>query len=88
MTLKTKKITKGEREKILNRVARIEGQVKAIHRMIEEEKECIDIITQVSAIRAAISTLGVELLKNDLMCKQAGKHKIDETYLKTLFKIS
>lgn len=84
--LRTKKAE--AREKILNRVARIKGQLKGIHRMIEEERECIDIITQISAIRAAVSTLGVELLKNDLMCKQDSKKKLDESYLATLFKIS
>jgi len=86
--LKVKEVDQETRKHILNRVVRIEGQLKGIHRMIAEEKECIDIITQISAIRAAVSNLGVELLKNDLRCKQAGKKKIDESYLKTLFKIS
>jgi hypothetical protein len=39
------------------------------------------------AIREAVSMLGIELLKNDFACNFQGKKKIDEAYLKTLFKI-
>ncbi len=85
---KAKKTEKEMREQLSNRIVRIEGQLKGIHRMIKEEKECVDIIMQISAIRSAVSNLGVELLKNDLVCKQQGKKTIDESYLKTLFKIS
>lgn len=83
-----RKNEKESREQLSNRIVRIEGQLRAINRMIKEEKECVDIIMQISAIRSAISNLGVELLKNDLVCKQKGKKTIDESYLKTLFKIS
>lgn len=86
--VRAKKTEKELREQLSNRIVRIEGQLKGIHRMIKEEKECIDIIMQISAIRSAVSNLGVELLKNDLVCKQQGKKTIDESYLKTLFKIS
>ena len=85
---KTKKTEKELREQMSNRIVRIEGQLRAINRMIKEEKECVDIIMQISAIRSAVSNLGIELLKNDLMCKQEGKKTIDESYLKTLFKLS
>ena len=69
------------------RIARIEGQLKGIRRMVEEKKECLDIIAQISAIREAVSMLGVELLKDDITCKWDGKRKIDEAYLKNLFKM-
>lgn len=86
-----KKITKEDeakaQEKILNRIARIEGQLKGIRRMVVEKKECINVITQVTAIREAVSMLGIEMLKNDFLCKWEGKNKIDEAYLKTLFKM-
>jgi DNA-binding FrmR family transcriptional regulator len=76
------------REKVLNRIARVEGQLKGIRRMVEDEKECIDIITQITAIREAVSMLGIELLKNDFVCKWGeGKRDIDEKYLKSLFKM-
>jgi len=85
---KARKTEKELREQLSNRIVRIEGQLKAIHRMIKEDKECVDIIMQISAVRSAVSNLGVELLKNDLACRQRGKKTIDESYLKTLFKIS
>jgi DNA-binding FrmR family transcriptional regulator len=76
------------KEKILNRISRVEGQLKGIRRMVEEKKECIDIITQITAIREAVSMLGIELLKNDFVCKwEGGKKEIDEKYLKSLFKM-
>lgn len=86
-----KKIQKTSEERqtlILNRISRIEGQLRGIRKMIEGKKECIDVITQITAIRAAISMLGIELLKNDFMCKQRDNKKIDEAYFKTLFKIN
>ena len=82
-----KKSEQDEREKILNRISRVEGQLKGIRRMVEEKKECIDIITQISAIREAVSMVGIEMLKNDFVCKWKGNKKIDEVYLKTLFKM-
>ena len=46
------------KSEILKRLNRIEGQVKGIQRMIAEEKPCVDILTQISAIRAAINKVG------------------------------
>lgn len=71
-------------KQIVDRISRIEGQLKGIRRMVEEKKECLNIITQITAIREAVNMLGVELLRADL-CN--GKKKIDEKYLKTLFKV-
>lgn len=87
-----KKVSKEDmqaaREKVLNRISRVEGQLKGIRRMVEDEKECIDIITQITAIREAVSMLGIELLKNDFVCKWGeGKRDMDEKYLKSLFKM-
>jgi len=48
---------------ILNRLNRIEGQVKGIKRMIEEEKTCADILTQVAAVRAAMNKVGGIILE-------------------------
>ncbi len=74
-------------ESVFARIARIEGQLRGIRRMIEEKNECLDIIAQISAIREAVAMLGVELLKDDFVCKWEGKKKIDEAYLKNLFKM-
>lgn len=75
------------REAILARIARVEGQLRGIRRMVEKNDECLDIIAQISAIREAVAMLGVELLKDDFVCKWEGKKKIDEAYLKSLFKM-
>lgn len=72
---------------VLARIARVEGQLRGIRRMVEQNDECLDIIAQISAIREAIAMLGVELLKDDFVCKWEGKKKIDEAYLKSLFKM-
>lgn len=69
---------------IVDRISRIEGQLRGIRRMVEEKKECLNIITQITAIREAVTMLGVELLENDL-CE--GKAVIDRSYLKTILKI-
>lgn len=74
-------------EKVCNRIARIEGQLKGVRKMIDSHKECIDIITQITAIREAVSMLGIELLKTDFACKFEDGKKIDEKYLKLLFKM-
>lgn len=74
------------KKKILDRISRVEGQLRGIHKMIEEEKGCLDIVTQISAVKEAVSRLGVEILKNDF-CKMDPKKKIDDRYIETLFKI-
>ncbi len=57
------------KEDMLKRLRRIEGQVKGIQRMIEEDKYCVDILTQVSAVRAAINKVGSLLVeKHSMTC--------------------
>ncbi len=55
------------KEDIIKRFKRIEGQVKGIQRMIEEDKNCIDILTQITAVRAAITKAGSLMLENHSM---------------------
>jgi CsoR family transcriptional regulator, copper-sensing transcriptional repressor len=81
------KTVKNEKDKMLTRIARIEGQLRGVRKMVENDKKCLDIIVQISAIREAVAMFGVELLKNDIVCKWDGKRKIDEAYLKSLFKM-
>ncbi len=50
----------------LKRLKIIEGQVRGIQRMVEEEKYCIDILTQISAARAALNKVGNIILKRHL----------------------
>jgi CsoR family transcriptional regulator, copper-sensing transcriptional repressor len=46
------------------RLSRIEGQVRGLARMVEEDRYCIDIVTQVSAVRAALRRLEEEILRD------------------------
>jgi len=50
-------------EEIMRRLKRIEGQIKGIQRMVEEEKPCRDVLTQVSAVRAATNKVGSAILE-------------------------
>ena len=51
------------RSQRLQRLRRIEGQVRGISRMVEEDRYCIDIITQISAVRAALRRVEEEVLQ-------------------------
>jgi DNA-binding FrmR family transcriptional regulator len=50
------------KDAVLKRLRRIEGQVRGIERMVEENRYCIDIVTQVTAIQAALDKVALELL--------------------------
>ena len=73
------------KETLGKRVARIEGQIRGIGRMIDEDRYCIDILTQLAAVQSALDALGLELLEHHLHgCVQHavrsgdGAHAIDE----------
>ena len=55
-----------EKSSHLKRLRRIEGQVRGLQRMVEEEKYCIDILTQVSAATKALQSFSLELLDEHL----------------------
>ncbi|MET3574479.1 DNA-binding FrmR family transcriptional regulator [Bhargavaea ullalensis] len=52
-----------EKARLINRLKRIEGQVRGIQNMVENDRYCIDILTQISAINAAMKNVGLELLE-------------------------
>lgn len=52
--------------KLLMRLRRAEGQVRGIHRMVEEDTYCIDVLTQVSAVTKALETVALALLEDHL----------------------
>lgn len=49
--------------KLLTRLARIEGQVRGVIRMVEEDRYCIDVLNQIQAIKAALTKVENEVLK-------------------------
>lgn len=52
--------------KLLNRLSRIEGQVRGVSRMVEDGRYCIDVLTQIQAIKAALIKVENEMLKSHL----------------------
>lgn len=58
-----------DKKKISNRLKRTEGQIRGILKMIDEEKECIDIVTQLSAVRSSIDrVMGLVVAENFKKC--------------------
>ena len=55
-----------DKQRILTRLKRAEGQVRGIQRMVEEDTYCIDVLTQVSAATKALETVAIELLNDHL----------------------
>jgi DNA-binding FrmR family transcriptional regulator len=54
------------KDDLLKRLRRVEGQVRGLHRMVEEEAYCIDVLTQVSAATKALQSVAVALLEEHL----------------------
>jgi CsoR family transcriptional regulator, copper-sensing transcriptional repressor len=52
------------KDAVLKRLRRIEGQVRGVERMVEENRYCIDVVTQVTAIQAALDKVALELLSD------------------------
>ncbi len=52
--------------RLLNRLSRIEGQVRGVTRMVEEGRYCIDVLTQLQAVRAALAKVETEMLRDHL----------------------
>ncbi len=55
--------TDEEIEKVVKRLKRIEGQVRGIQKMIEENRYCVDVLIQISAVQAALNKVGFSLLE-------------------------
>jgi len=63
---KTRVRSREELKKLTNRLSRIEGQVRGLREMLERDVYCIDILTQVSAVNAALNSFSKELLSEHL----------------------
>ena len=69
----------------LNRLRRIEGQIRGLHKMVEEDRYCPDIITQIASVQEALRGVGRQLLRNHLKhCAttaiKKGPKEADATY--------
>lgn len=63
---RTKHRTEKESKDLITRLNRIEGQVRGIKSMVAEERYCVDILNQVSAVQAALNSFNKELLANHI----------------------
>ncbi|MBM7570565.1 metal-sensitive transcriptional regulator [Aquibacillus albus] len=52
------------KDKLLKRLRRMEGQVRGVHRMVEEDRYCVEILYQLAAIKAATNKIGLELIED------------------------
>ncbi len=66
MNGKTKHRDCDEMRSLTNRLSRIEGQVRGVKNMLEEDAYCTDVLTQVTAIQAALNAFNKELLANHI----------------------
>ncbi|MEY8751476.1 metal-sensing transcriptional repressor [Alkalicoccobacillus gibsonii] len=56
--------TSMSKEQLSNRLKRIEGQVRGIQKMVEDDRYCVDILTQISAVNAAMKKVSLQLLED------------------------
>ncbi len=68
-----------DKDKLLKRLARIEGQVRGVSRMIEDDRYCIDILTQLGAIDTALEVVAIKVLEDHVQhCVAAALASGDE----------
>ena len=92
MTDKMKHRGEAEYKSLVNRLNRIEGQVRGVRKMVESDAYCVDILTQVSAVQAALNAFNKELLGNHIKtCVadgiRAGDDEVVDELVKTLQKL-
>jgi CsoR family transcriptional regulator, copper-sensing transcriptional repressor len=71
------------RESVLKRLARIEGHVRAVKRMVEEDTPCPDVLVQIAAVRAALNAVGQLVLEDHMqgcMVKAAQEGDFEDAF--------
>lgn len=89
---KTKNRSDNEKKKLLNRLSRIEGQIRGIRGMVEKNAYCTDILVQSAAVTAAVNAFNRDLLANHIRTCVAddirgGKDEIIDELVRTLQKL-
>lgn len=75
-----------DKDELVSRLRKVEGQVRGIQRMLAEDAYCVDVLTQISAVTAALDKVGLRLLRDHLhgcvadamRSKARGSEKVDE----------
>lgn len=73
-------------KELQNRIARIKGQIEGVERMIDEQRDSLDIVQQIVAINSALKKVGIEILKDETSACVTDQQKF-EVLLKNLFKL-
>jgi len=69
----------GDKDALQKRLKRVEGQVRGLQRMVEEERYCIDVVTQVAAVKNALEEVALQLLDDHARhCVAAGEAGVEE----------
>lgn len=89
---KTKERTEKEYKDLLNRLSRIEGQVRGVKGMLERDAYCVDILNQVSAINSALNSFNKVLLGNHIRScvvenVRSGNDEVIDELVKTMQKL-
>src|SRR5215210_5420947 len=70
---------KASKEQLLTRLARAEGQVRGVTRMVEEDRYCIDVLTQIEAAQAALNKIALGLVDDHVRhCMRGGEGASEE----------
>jgi CsoR family transcriptional regulator, copper-sensing transcriptional repressor len=75
------RVTRGysaTKAELLHRLARVEGQVRGVSRMVEEERYCIDVLTQIAAAQAALDKIALGLLNDHALHCMLGEGQAPE----------
>jgi DNA-binding FrmR family transcriptional regulator len=68
-----------QKEALLRRLRRIEGQVRGVERMVEDERYCVEILDQIAAARTALEQVGLRLLEDHARhCVREGRADVEE----------
>ncbi|MFZ4454131.1 metal-sensitive transcriptional regulator [Salibacterium aidingense] len=59
-----KRTVQPNKQQMLNRLKRIEGQVRGVHNMVENDRYCVDILNQIAAIQSAVDKVSINLMED------------------------
>jgi len=69
----------------LKRLRRIEGQIRGLHKMVEDDRYCADILTQISSVHEALRAVGRELMRNHLKHCASAAIRSDEASAEAMY---
>jgi len=73
---------------LLSRLKRAEGQVRGVAKMIEDDRYCIDILTQITALRSALDAVAIQLIEDHTKsCVRDSVHQGDDTAIDELMAV-